>query len=76
MSYIEIWWKTWCPSCEVPNWVCDGNPSDNTRPDIEAIKCWKCGHSWWTTDDEIWLDMYPDDATPDDYTEEGKEKPE
>lgn len=71
----EVWWKVWCSECNIPNWVCDGDLSDLTKPDIEAIECWNCGHSWWTTDDTDWLDMYPEDATPGDYAEKGREQP-
>lgn len=73
--YTEVWFKIWCPKCEKPNWVCDGDPTDLTGVDIEAIKCWKCSHSWWLDDDPIMMEMRPEDATPEDYAEEGMESP-
>ena len=74
MSYIEVWFKTWCPECKVVNWVCDGDPSDLTGVDIDAIKCWKCSQSWWL-DEHNEFDLWPEDSTPEDCAEEGKEHP-
>ncbi len=74
MDYIETWFKAWCPKCKAANWVCDGDPSDVTGVDIEAIKCWKCNHSWWLDEDFV-VDMHGKDATPEDYAEDGTENP-
>lgn len=36
-----------CPKCHTTNWFDNGDTSDLTQVDIEALKCWKCGHRFW-----------------------------
>lgn len=40
---MESWYKTWCPYCETSNWHCNGNESDLSGLDVEAVKCRSCG---------------------------------
>ena len=48
----ESWVKEWCSKCGAVNWFCLGDLDDITAPDIEACECYKCGHKWWTAEDE------------------------
>ena len=43
VDYAETWYRTWCPYCDVGNWHCNGNESDLSGVDVEAIKCRSCG---------------------------------
>lgn len=36
-----------CPKCHSFNWFSNGDMSDLTRPDLEALECWQCGHKFW-----------------------------
>ena len=38
----EQWAKEYCPHCQAANWLCLGDPSDMTIPDIEVCRCWSC----------------------------------
>lgn len=38
----ESWYKVWCPFCDISNWYCNGNESDLSGLDVEAIKCRHC----------------------------------
>jgi len=51
-----------CPKCEKEVWVNDGDPSDMTRPDIEALKCCHCGHCFTA-------DEFSSDDVDEDYAE-------
>ena len=46
VDYAESWYRTWCPYCEVVNWHCNGNESDVTAIDVEAIKCRSCKETY------------------------------
>ncbi len=61
--YVETWCKNWCPFCQAVNWVCLGDLSDITQPDIDAIQCHKCEKKWTLHDaasemnmDECWCE--------------------
>jgi len=75
--YIETWHRYSCPKCKKNNWICDGDVTDLTKADTDAIKCWSCGHDYWITEDPDWLQIaYGEDAKPEDASTESKEKPE
>jgi len=42
ITYAESWYRVWCPWCEADNWYCNGNESDLSGLDVEAIKCRIC----------------------------------
>ena len=42
----DSWYEEFCPECEAVNWFCNGDESDLTAVDIEAVKCRSCGHIW------------------------------
>lgn len=42
----ETWIKEWCSKCSAVNWFYLG------KYNIEACECHKCGHRWWTAEDE------------------------
>ena len=67
---METWYTDYCPKCGRKNFICNGDESDLTRPDIDGVRCWKCNNIWSletrknTSEDNInWL-------------EDGKEKVE
>lgn len=70
---IGSWFSCPCRKCGVVNWLYDGDPTDETRPDIEGFICCKCNESH-TFSDEIELEMGIGDD-PDSF-ELGLEKPE
>lgn len=43
-----------CPHCDEVNYVNNGNVEDLTVSDVEAIKCWKCKHTWLLDGAEEW----------------------
>ena len=51
-EYVETYYEAQCPYCYAWNWVCDGDTSDSTLVDIEAIQCWKCDKKFWMYDSE------------------------
>ena len=51
--HIETWQKTWCPSCNVPNWICQGNMSDLTVQDVMGVCCHSCNHEFILCEDEF-----------------------
>jgi hypothetical protein len=73
----ETWYKEYCPKCDTHNWVCDGDTTDITGMDIEAIKCRKCHHIFTIADNgETWEELYGEGATIEDSNwEEGIEDP-
>ena len=40
---METWYKEFCPECDSSNWINNGDETDLTVVDIEAIKCHNCG---------------------------------
>ena len=40
---MEKWYKEFCPKCDSSNWLNNGDETDLTGLDIEAIKCHNCG---------------------------------
>ena len=36
-----------CPYCEAENFVYNGDESDITRWDVEAVECHKCSKKFW-----------------------------
>ena len=70
----EVWWKVWCPNCSKPNWFCDGDPNDLTRPDKVAGQCFDCDSMWWF--DEICEEIADlDEQNIEDVVEKGRETP-
>jgi len=56
---METWHKMWCDKCGVLNWVCDGDITDMTRPDIDGFICYKCKTSYaFVENDPGFLDNY------------------
>ena len=64
----SLWIESSCPDCDKTNWNCDGDPTDMSGMDIEAIKCWNCGALYDVTEG-----ILPDDA--DLIDSEGQEYP-
>lgn len=70
---VETWYKIWCDKCNTVNWICDGNVSDLTQPDIEGFICRQCkvAHSF---SDQTMIEMGI--GIDPEYFEIGKEKPD
>ena len=51
MSMYE-WLTMTCPKCGTLNWWSNGDVSDLTVPDIEAVECYRCDAVWDTTDEQ------------------------
>ena len=49
---VETWGKVWCPACNVPNWICQGDLSDLTVCDVIGICCHACEHKFRLDQDE------------------------
>ena len=60
----SVWYEFGCPDCDKTNWVCDGDPSDMSGVDIEAIKCWNCGAVF-----DCYEMIKPDDTVAEDGQE-------
>lgn len=81
MAYEETWNKIWCPKCKIPNWICDGDMSDLTDFNAEAVECFSCAHQWWRIDPTESCYYDPDDNEEkqkeklDDNAEKGEEAP-
>lgn len=45
MSSPITYCKDRCDECNKVNWVCFGDISDFTLPDVSGFKCWGCGHA-------------------------------
>ena len=52
----NTWYESNCPDCDKKNWVCDGDTSDLSEMDIEAVKCWNCGAVF-----DLAVGLLPDD---------------
>ena len=56
-----------CPSCGIACWFNNGDESDLSAPDVEALRCWHC-HTVFSLDslaecsDEEAEDLYVDDS--------------
>lgn len=63
IDYAESWYRVWCPYCDTSNWYCNGNESDISGMDIDAVKCRNC--------DKVFLLATPDpiinEIRGDDY---------
>lgn len=57
--WIETWYKTHCPSCEETNWICNGDESDLSGVDVEAVQCRKCGIQYLLSEPVEGLDETP-----------------
>lgn len=40
---VEAWYKFKCPGCAEQAWYSNGDESDLTTTDVDAVKCWNCG---------------------------------
>lgn len=78
ITYAESWYRTWCPYCEKDNWHCNGNESDLSGLDVEAVKCRICNEVYQLGEPDSILD----EIRGNDYdliTEDGRkmiEKPQ
>lgn len=45
MPNICIWYQITCSECKALNWLYGGDPEDMTAPEIDGLKCYKCGFS-------------------------------
>lgn len=68
--YMESWIKVWCPECKAANWNCQGDLTDCTRMDAEALECHACSKKFWI--DSEWKDVYYYLTDPE-CLEEGEE---
>ncbi len=48
----ETWYKEYCPKCNSHNWINNGDTTDLSQLDIEAIKCRKCEHIFYLGTEE------------------------
>ncbi len=72
IDFVESWYRVWCPYCETGNWFCNGNESDLSGIDVDAIKCRSCAKVFLLAPP----DPIMDDIRGDDYelnTEDGIE---
>lgn len=66
----NTWYEMHCPKCRANNWFNNGDTSDLTVGDINAVKCWSCGHLWRLSGDD---EFDPEDASGEaECAEEGK----
>jgi phage FluMu protein Com len=72
----ESWYKEYCPKCDTINWICNGDESDLTQEDVDAIKCRKCDHIFSLGEIDDWMEIYGWKTLEDSNWEIGKEKPE
>jgi hypothetical protein len=61
-----------CPNCKKAVWFNNGNESDLTTPDVEALSCPFCQTCFWLDPDD---DMFREDRKPEDCAEEGHKTP-
>ena len=65
-----------CPECGHKNWFNNGDESDLTGCDVEAIRCWSCKHEFFTSDDSILIQVTFGGAQPGDVMiEDGVQSP-
>lgn len=52
----EEWALFRCPHCNAKNWICFGDPSDDTTPSksAEVLECHTCEKKSWLYDDMEW----------------------
>ena len=68
---MEQWLKIYCPHCDKPNWVSNGDPQDMTVADIgNTIKCFNCKKCFLADED-----FDDGDGLDEDDAEEGLEQP-
>jgi len=73
----ESWYKEYCPQCEAINWVSNGDETDITAIDVEAIKCRQCGHIFMLgEEDNIMMEVLGYESAEDANWELGLEKPD
>lgn len=80
-KYEESWSKIWCEFCNTPNWICDGDLEDVTKPDpADAICCYKCKRIFLRSSEEDLRDIHGIGAGEklDDYisVENGRKNPD
>ena len=51
-----------CPKCGIKCWVNDGDVSDLTMPDVEALRCWHCHHEFLIDDDHDSNELFVGDT--------------
>lgn len=39
-------YKNFCPKCKKINMVNNGDETDLTKMDVEAVQCYNCNHKW------------------------------
>ena len=42
-----------CPACGIRCWVNNGDITDQTITDVEAVRCWNCHHEFMVTLDDM-----------------------
>ncbi len=42
IDYSEAWYRVWRPYCDEDNYFCNGNESDLSGLDIDAVKRYNC----------------------------------
>lgn len=70
---LETWHKLWCSKCLAPQWVNNGDPSDQTVADVEAVECYVCGHVMLLGEDE---EIPVEEVLRNAYRVMGKARPE
>jgi hypothetical protein len=39
---VDTWYSAWCPYCKSQNWANNGDETDLTGWDVDALRCWSC----------------------------------
>ncbi len=63
-----------CSHCGQRVWFNNGDESDLTAPDVEALACPYCMKMFWVSEQDIDI-RYGEDAVPEDYAEKGHKTP-
>ncbi len=65
-----------CPRCNARNYADLGDMSDQTAPDVEAVKCWSCKEvSWLNSDMRSEATCMGYESIDDVYDVDGTEHP-
>lgn len=65
-----------CPNCRNVNWFNNGDESDLTVPDVEAIRCWSCRHEFFTEDDPAVIELcFSGTTPPESFIKDGQKLP-